>query len=84
MAKGCDKFDPKINPIHKAGLWYTVLLLTDSSLPKLIDTFLQRGGRIDKYYLRDTNRGKRTLVHLHGWFSGQNIRAAILKAFGKV
>ncbi|MBI2065996.1 hypothetical protein HYT60_00620 [Candidatus Woesebacteria bacterium] len=59
-------------------------MYTDSSLGKLIETFFQRGGRIDKYYLRDINRGKRTLVYLHGWFSGQNIRAAIMKAFGKV
>jgi hypothetical protein len=64
-------------------VWYTVLLITDSSLSELVDTFLQKGGRIDKYYLRDINRGKRSLVYLHGWFSGQNIRAAILKAFGK-
>ncbi|OGM09584.1 hypothetical protein A2V61_00385 [Candidatus Woesebacteria bacterium RBG_19FT_COMBO_47_8] len=60
------------------------ILITDSSLTKLIDTFLQKGGKIDRYYLRDINRGKRALVHLNGWFSGQNVRAAIMKAFGKV
>jgi len=59
-------------------------LLTDSSVPELIATFLQKGGRIDRYYLRDINRSKRSLVYLGGWFSGQNIKAAILKAFGKV
>ncbi|OGM15924.1 hypothetical protein A2V56_04885 [Candidatus Woesebacteria bacterium RBG_19FT_COMBO_42_9] len=57
---------------------------SDSPVAKLIDTFLQRGGRIDKYYLRGTNQSKRSLVYLHGWFSGQNIKSAILKAFGKV
>jgi hypothetical protein len=55
----------------------------DPSLTKLITTFLQKGGRIDKYYLRDTNRSKRSLVYLNGWFSGQNIKTAILKAFGE-
>jgi len=59
------------------------LLIADSSVGKLIDRFLQKGGRIDKYYLRGTNPSKRSLVYLRGWFSGQNIRSAILKAFGK-
>jgi len=49
----------------------------------LIEKFFQKGGKIDRYYLRDINYGKRTLVYLNGWFSGQNIRAAIMKAFGK-
>ena len=56
----------------------------DSPINKLIDSFLLKGGRIDRYYLRETNRGKRSLVYLNGWFSGQNIKAAILKAFGKI
>jgi hypothetical protein len=55
----------------------------DSSVSQLVDKFLQKGGRIDKYYLRGTNPSKRSLVYLHGWFSGQNIRDAIMKAFGK-
>jgi len=55
--------------------------LDDLPITKLLDTFLRKGGRVDKYYLRETNRGKRTLVYLNGWFSGQNIRSAILKAF---
>jgi hypothetical protein len=59
-------------------------MISDLPLDKLIDKFLQRGGRIDKYYLRNINRGKRSLVFLNGWFSGQNIRAAILKALGKI
>ena len=46
----------------------------------LIKTFFKRGGTIDKFYLRDLNRGKRSLVHLNGWHSGSNIREAILKA----
>jgi hypothetical protein len=58
-------------------------LYIDSPVNKLIESFILKGGRIDRYYLRDVNRGKRALVYLNGWFSGQNIKAAILKAFGK-
>jgi hypothetical protein len=58
--------------------------LSDISLDKLLNNFLKKGGTVDKYYLRETNRSKRALVHLNGWFSGQNVRTAILKAFGKI
>jgi len=61
-----------------------VLVDKDSPINRLIDSFLLKGGHIDRYYLRETNRGKRSLVYLNGWFSGQNIKAAILKAFGKI
>jgi len=59
-------------------------LNNDKTLNELIASFIGKGGRIDKYYLREPNRGRRALVYLKGWFSGQNIRSAILKAFGKV
>jgi len=62
---------------------YNELLTNDSSLNKLIESFLLKGGKIDRYYLRDINRGKRSLVYLKGWFSGQNVRTAIMKAYGK-
>jgi hypothetical protein len=62
---------------------YTGLLAYETSINELIESFLQKGGKIDRYYLRDINRSKRTLVHLNGWFSGQNIRTAIMKAFNK-
>lgn len=60
-----------------------VLVGQEKTLDELIQFFQGKGGKIDSYYLRNTNRGKRTLVYLHGWFSGQNIRAAIMKALGK-
>jgi hypothetical protein len=41
---------------------------------------IKKGGRIDKYYLRDWNKNKTTLVYLNGWFKGKNIREAIMKA----
>ena len=55
----------------------------EKTLDDLIARFVKKGGKIDGYYLRNTNRGKRTLVYLHGWFSGQNVRSAIMKALGK-
>ena len=60
-----------------------VLVGQEKTLDELIENFLKKGGKIDRYYLRNTNRGKRTLVYLKGWFSGANIRAAIMKALGK-
>lgn len=45
----------------------------------LIDTFLEKGGRIDKFYLQKKKRNP-TLVYLNGWFRGRNIREAVLRA----
>jgi hypothetical protein len=53
---------------------------TNLTIPELVDHFLKRGGKIDRYYLRDWNKNKHTLVHLKGWFSGKNVREAIQKA----
>ena len=60
-----------------------ILVGQEKTLDILIESFLKKGGKIDSYYLRSTNRSKRTLVYLRGWFSGQNIRSAIMKALGK-
>ncbi len=46
----------------------------------LIVTFFEKGGRIDKFYLRKRRKGP-TLVYLNGWFRGRNINDAILRAF---
>jgi len=45
----------------------------------LIVTFLEKGGRINKFYLQKKKRNP-SLVHLNGWFQGRNIREAILRA----
>jgi len=45
----------------------------------LIAIFLEKGGRINNFYLQKIKRNP-SLVHLNGWFSGRNIREAILKA----
>jgi len=45
----------------------------------LIDTFFEKGGRINKFYLKK-KQGNPSLVYLNGWFRGRNIREAILRA----
>jgi hypothetical protein len=40
----------------------------------------KKGGHVDKYYLREWNKNKHAIVFLNGWFSGKNIREALLKA----
>ena len=42
--------------------------------------FLDKGGSINKYYLRDWNKNKHATIYLNGWFGGKNIREALLKA----
>jgi hypothetical protein len=59
---------------------YTKIINTQSSVDELITTFLNKGGRIDKYYLQSWNRNRHTILYLNGWFAGKNIREAILKA----
>jgi len=54
--------------------------IKNSSLKELIETFLKRGGRVNKYYLSEVNQRKHTTVFLKAWFSGKNLREAILKA----
>jgi len=46
----------------------------------LVAILLKKGGRINKYYLQEWNKNKHALVYLHGWFSGKNIREALIKA----
>ena len=55
--------------------------MLQDTVEEMVAEFLKMGGTIDSYYLRDIKRGKRTLVHLNGWYSGHNIREAITKAF---
>lgn len=52
----------------------------NASVDELIAIFLKKGGHIDEYYLQEWNRNKHTTLHLNGWFSGKNMREALLKA----
>ena len=61
---------------------YTDRIIINNKLPRedLISLFIEKGGRINKYYLQDWNRSKPALVYFKGWFGGKNCREAILKA----
>ena len=61
-------------------MWYNKCIDTKSPLDELVKIFKKRGGRVDKYYLWDWNKNKHAIVFLNGWFSGKNIREAIIKA----
>jgi hypothetical protein len=51
-------------------------------IDELVSLFIEKGGRINKYYLQNTSRSKPSLVYFNGWHRGNNIREAILKAMG--
>ncbi|HKC05016.1 MAG TPA: hypothetical protein VKC54_04040 [Patescibacteria group bacterium] len=57
-----------------------LVIATLSPTDRLVTTLLEKGGRIDKYYLREWNKNKHAVVYLNGWFSGKNIREALIKA----
>ncbi len=63
-----------------ALMWYSGNIYTRFSVDELITVLLEKGGRIDKYYLRTWNKNKHTICYLNGWFAGKNIREALLKA----
>jgi hypothetical protein len=49
----------------------------------LIQTFYKKGGRINKYYLSSPIMKGPALVYLNGWYRGDNLRVAILRALGQ-
>jgi hypothetical protein len=64
----------QLNPCYNGSI------NTNLSITDLISSLVKKGGRVDKYYLREWNKNKTTLVYLNGWFKGKNIREALLKA----
>jgi len=52
---------------------------TKDTIDNLIVAFLEKGGRINKFYLQKKKRNP-SLVYLNGWFRGRNIREAISRA----
>ena len=55
--------------------------MVQKTVPELVEELLKRGGRVNRYYLQKNLGSKQALVYLNGWYSGQNIREAITKAF---
>lgn len=61
-------------------MWYNIFINTQVTIEELVGKFLDKGGRIDNYYLKSWNKNKHAIVYLKGWFGGKNIREAISKA----
>jgi len=57
-------------------------LINNQTIDEVIKGFLEKGGRINKYYLQNPKRGP-SLVFYKKWFRGKNIRDAISRALAK-
>lgn len=55
----------------------------ESSFESLVESFIKKGGRINKHYLHSWNTHKASIVYLKGWYGGKTVREAILKALSK-
>ena len=62
--------------------WYNRVINNSLPLNKLVEILLEKGGHINKYYLKELNKNRHAIVFLNGWFSGKNIREALLRALG--
>jgi hypothetical protein len=53
--------------------------IEDKTTQEVIDYFIIKGGRINKYYLKKPRRNP-VLVFYKRWYRGRNIREAIKRA----
>lgn len=65
-------------------LWYTVFINKLLTFELLLQEFLDKGGTVNRFYLRANKRNSRSVVHLNGWHSGKNVREAMEKALAFV
>lgn len=54
-------------------------LIINKTLDEVVKDFIQKGGRINSYYLTNLKRSP-TLVFYKRWYRGRNIREAITRA----
>ncbi|MFV1917076.1 MAG: hypothetical protein ACC618_01110 [Patescibacteria group bacterium] len=59
-------------------LCYTYFIVNET-LDEVVEEFIQKGGRIDSYYLTNPKRNP-ALVFYKRWYRGHNIREAITRA----
>ena len=59
-----------------------IIITNNVQTEKLIETFLKKGGKINKHYLNKSILKTPALVYLDGWYKGDNLRNAILRALG--
>jgi hypothetical protein len=55
------------------------LILNSKETLETVEKFLIKGGKINKYYLKNPSRGP-ALVFYKRWYRGKNIRDAIARA----
>lgn len=65
------------NEVKTTFLLY--LSISNKPLEDIIRDFIQKGGRINSYYLNNPKRGP-SLVFYKRWYRGRNIREAITRA----
>lgn len=46
----------------------------------MIDSFLEKGGKINKIYLKNPSKGPVLVLYKRRWYRGKNIREAIPRA----
>ena len=46
----------------------------------MIEKFIEKGGKINKNYLKNPSKGPVLVVYNHWWYRGRNIRDAITRA----
>jgi len=49
----------------------------------MIESFLKKGGKINKNYLKNPSKGPVLVSYNHKWYRGKNIRDAIPKALAE-
>jgi len=55
-------------------------IITKPSVDKLVESLHERGGHVNGYYLKESNKNKHAVVFLNNWIGGKNIREALTKA----
>ena len=77
----CKFVDENYFQLPNFGHRFSVImtLIDNKTVAKEINDFLKKGGRINKYYLKNPRRNP-VLVFYKRWYRGRNIREAIKRA----
>jgi len=73
-------FGLRIPSVFEDVKCYNRHIYTKFSVDELASVLFKKGGHVNKYYLQEWNKNKHAIVFLKSWFSGKNIREALLKA----
>ena len=76
----CNLLKQQKSRFQTADFMLQLAIITETPLDELVDKLLKRGGHVNNYYLKDFNKNKPAVVFLKRWFSGKNIKQALMKA----